>query len=416
MVSWGRLILHAFSFSPNSDKGLTKIYQPDQSKFAVPAAQPDKLSLGGSNGSSFHSPAFLSNGLNGLRDSLSQVQQNGDTDLGTLDAPKLPSFLTSGGTPLPFGHPWGQSTANNTNYYTDTPNTGVTRYYDFEISAGQIAPDGVFKDGILVNGQFPGPTIEANWGDMISITVKNSLDEGTAMHWHGKNFSLLHSSIACTDCRQVYSKKRLLGWMVCLASCNALSPLENLLPTHSKPTFMVLAGTTVTSVRRISILCLFKMLIFILGAQYAGGAAGAMIIYGPKNEDYDIDLGPVILTDWYHDDYFSLVEDTMAKASDNIPQPQSNNVLINGKMNFPCYEGVNCTANAGVSKFSFTSGKKHRLRLINMSAEAMHKFSIDGHTMKVIANDFVPVEPYEVSVVTLAVGKYSPPPTISAES
>ena len=141
------------------------------------------------------------------------------------------------------------------------------------------------------------------------------------------------------------------------------------------------------------------------GAQYAGGAAGAMIIYGPKNVDYDIDLGPVILSDWYHEDYYSLVEKTMSRKQDNTPQPASNNNLINGKMNFPCYKDVNCTANAGVSKFSFTSGKKHRLRLINMSAEAMQKFSIDGHRMTVIANDFVPVEPYDVAVVTLAVGE-----------
>jgi len=141
------------------------------------------------------------------------------------------------------------------------------------------------------------------------------------------------------------------------------------------------------------------------GAQYAGGAAGAMIIYGPKNVDYDIDLGPVILSDWYHEDYYTLVEQTMSKKGDNTPQPTSNNNLINGKMNFPCYKDVNCTANAGVSKFAFTSGKKHRLRLINMSAEAMQKFSIDGHKMTVISNDFVPLQPYDVAVVTLAVGK-----------
>ncbi|KAI4732130.1 hypothetical protein E4T49_00226 [Aureobasidium sp. EXF-10728] len=324
MVSWGRLILHAFSFSPlNND--LAAIYQPDKAKFAVPVPQPAKNILGGINGGAFHGPAFVSNGMQTLQNALAAQQQDGNSPLGKVDAPTLPPFLTGNGTPLPNGFPWGKSTANNTNYYTTTPNTGVTRYYDFEISAGRIAPDGVFKDGVLVNGQFPGPTIEANWGDMISITVKNSLDEGTSMHWHG--------------------------------------------------------------------------------AQYAGGAAGAMIIYGPKNVDYDIDLGPVILSDWYHEDYYTLVEQTMSKAGANTPQPASNNNLINGKMNFPCHKDVNCTANAGVSKFSFTSGKKHRLRLINMSAEAMQKFSIDGHKMTVIANDFVPVEPYEVAVVTLAVGQ-----------
>lgn len=35
-------------------------------------------------------------------------------------------------------------------------------------------------------------------------------------------------------------------------------------------------------------------------AQYAGGLLGPMIIYGPTNYDYDIDLGPVLLSDCRH--------------------------------------------------------------------------------------------------------------------
>ncbi|KAH0026884.1 multicopper oxidase, partial [Aureobasidium melanogenum] len=370
MVSWGRLILHAFSFSPLSDNGLAAIYQPDKASFAIPAPQPPKNVLGGINAASFHGPAFVSNGMQSLQNALGANQQDGNSSLGSFDAPTLPPFLTSGGTPLPFGFPWGQSTANNTNYYNTTPNTGVTRYYNFEISAGRIAPDGVFKDGILVNGQFPGPTIEANWGDMISVTVTNSLDEGTSLHWHG----LLQKATPWFD------------GVPSIMQC-PIAPGKSF-------TYVFQADLYGTSWYHSH-----------FSAHYAGGAAGAMVIYGPKNVDYDIDLGPVILSDWYHEDYYTLVEQTMSKASDKTPQPASNNNLINGKMNFPCYENVNCTANAGVSKFPFTSGKKHRLRLINMSAEAMQKFSIDGHKMTVIANDFVPVEPYEVSVVTLGVGQ-----------
>lgn len=40
---------------------------------------------------------------------------------------------------------------------------------------------------IVVNGQFPAPLIEANWGDWVEVTVKNSIQnppEGTAIHWH----------------------------------------------------------------------------------------------------------------------------------------------------------------------------------------------------------------------------------------
>src|ERR1700709_304435 len=61
--------------------------------------------------------------------------------------------------------------------------------------------------------------------------------------------------------------------------------------------------------------------------------------------------------------------------------------------------------NAPVSKFQFKKGKVHRLRLINAGAEGIQRFSIDGHTMTVIANDFVPIVPYTTQVVTLGIGQ-----------
>lgn len=45
------------------------------------------------------------------------------------------------------------------------PDTGVTRTYDFHVAYQTIAPDGVTKNGITINGGYPGPLIEANWGD-----------------------------------------------------------------------------------------------------------------------------------------------------------------------------------------------------------------------------------------------------------
>jgi len=39
---------------------------------------------------------------------------------------------------------------------------------------------------LVANGQFPGPMIEANWGDWIEVAVTNDLViEGTSIHWHG---------------------------------------------------------------------------------------------------------------------------------------------------------------------------------------------------------------------------------------
>ncbi|KAG9556658.1 hypothetical protein KCU97_g18550, partial [Aureobasidium melanogenum] len=93
MVSWGRLILHAFSFSPLSDNGLAAIYQPDKASFAIPAPQPPKNVLGGINAASFHGPAFVSNGMQSLQNALGANQQDGNSSLGSFDAPTLPPFL-----------------------------------------------------------------------------------------------------------------------------------------------------------------------------------------------------------------------------------------------------------------------------------------------------------------------------------
>lgn len=74
----------------------------------------------------------------------------------------------------------------NTDPYEEPPVTNVTRSFHFVIERGQLAPDGVTKNMILINGSFPGPLIEANWGDTINVTVDNQIpDEGTSLHWHG---------------------------------------------------------------------------------------------------------------------------------------------------------------------------------------------------------------------------------------
>lgn len=65
----------------------------------------------------------------------------------------------------------------------------------------------------------------------------------------------------------------------------------------------------------------------------------------------------------------------------------------------------NCTSDAGLAKFHFTTGKTHRLRLINAGTAVTQKFTIDGYDLVVIANDFVPVKPYTTTVVTLAPGQ-----------
>jgi hypothetical protein len=81
---------------------------------------------------------------------------------------------------------WGNGYSISADFDEKWPTTGKTRFYNFEIKNTTCAPDGISKQCLLINDQYPGPTIYADWGDMISITVKNSLqNNGTGIHCHG---------------------------------------------------------------------------------------------------------------------------------------------------------------------------------------------------------------------------------------
>ena len=121
-----------------------------------------------------------------------------------------------------------------------------------------------------------------------------------------------------------------------------------------------------------------------------------MIIYGPSQVDYDFDLGPVILSDWFHQEYQTIIQQVESPARFPGYRPMSDSNLINGR-----------GGDAPHSDFRFISGKKHRLRLINTSSEALVVFSIDNHTLSVIANDYIPIQPYDTDFVTLGVGQRS---------
>lgn len=52
-----------------------------------------------------------------------------------------------------------------TNYEEEMP-IGVTRYYELELEAGSYDADGMdFPFAKLFNDQYPGPWIQACWGD-----------------------------------------------------------------------------------------------------------------------------------------------------------------------------------------------------------------------------------------------------------
>ncbi|KAL1877560.1 hypothetical protein VTK73DRAFT_8549 [Phialemonium thermophilum] len=313
----------------------------------------------------------------GIVTALSQEKTNGKSVHGTLLAPLLPMFLLD--SPMPHGFPWGNATDWGHDPYKDPPNTGVTRTYDFTISRGVIAPDGYQKKVLLVNGAYPGPLIEANWGDSIVVTVHNNItdpEEGTGIHWHGflQTYTPWEDGVpGVTQC--------------------PISPGKSFTYEFQASLF----GSSWYHAH--------------YSGQLADGVLGPIVVYGPSKFEHGvIDIGPVLLSDWYHDDYLTIVKRMLAPGGS--PMVYSDNTLINGKMNFDCStvaagDKTHCTDGAGISKFRFQTGRTHRLRLVNTGASGDQRFSIDDHTMTVIANDFVPIVPYETRVVTLGVGQRS---------
>lgn len=143
-------------------------------------------------------------------------------------------------------------------------------------------------------------------------------------------------------------------------------------------------------------------------AQYASGVLGPIVVHGPNDAGYDVDLGPILVSDWFHDSYQHLVDLVMTPTDTGLPfRPFSDSNLVGGVGQYPCANvtnGVPCTT-VPYASWQFEPGKTYRLRFVNTGASAFETISIDGHTMTVIANDFVPVQPYQTEFVTIGVGQ-----------
>ncbi|KOS38955.1 hypothetical protein ACN38_g10218 [Penicillium nordicum] len=69
--------------------------------------------------------------------------------------------------------------------YFVSHSNAILRTYNLTVHNDVKAPDGVSREVFLINGQLPGPLIEADEGDDLEIFVKNDLPVDTSLHWHG---------------------------------------------------------------------------------------------------------------------------------------------------------------------------------------------------------------------------------------
>ena len=186
---------------------------------------------------------------------------------------------------------------------------------------------------ITVNGQYPGPVLEANWGDDVEVKVCNHLpDNGTSIHWHG--------------IRQYYTNY----------ADGATSQTECPIAPGDCHTYKWKATQHGSSWYHSH-----------YSLQYGEGLLGPIVIHGPHTADWDIDLGPFLMNDYYHDSVFNIAQRPLVKTI-GIP-PVAVNGVINGKNNYN---------NKGQrEELKFTKGKKHLLRLANVGSEVTFRFSVD---------------------------------------
>ncbi|KAI9836049.1 MAG: hypothetical protein M1819_001660 [Sarea resinae] len=246
----------------------------------------------------------------------------------------------------------------STNYYTDGPDTGNTVEYWFNLVNTTASPDGVERNVLLVNGSFPGPTIEANWGDTVVVHVTNSLTyNGTGIHFHGV--------------RQNYTNQ--MDGVPSITQC-PLAPGETYTYTWKATQY----GSSWYHSH--------------YSLQAWEGIFGGIVIHGPATANYDTDLGSLFLNDWSHETADALYSEAATSGS-----PTLDNGLINGTN----------TYDDGGSRFetTFEEGRTYLIRLVNAGIDSHFKFSLDNHTMTVIATDFVPIVPYTTEVLSIGMGQ-----------
>jgi FtsP/CotA-like multicopper oxidase with cupredoxin domain len=123
-----------------------------------------------------------------------------------------------------------------------------------------------------------------------------------------------------------------------------------------------------------------------------------VIINGPASSNYDEDVGVILLSDWD----INTVDQLWTKAEANA-LPELDNGLING---VNVFGGDDDSKQTGYCfNTTFIPGKSYRLRVTNPACDTLFKFSIHHHIMSVIAADFVAIQPYNTTVLSVAIGR-----------
>ncbi|XP_006396009.2 L-ascorbate oxidase homolog isoform X2 [Eutrema salsugineum] len=209
------------------------------------------------------------------------------------------------------------------------------RFFNWNVTYGDIYPLGVRQQGILINGQFPGPDIHSVTNDNLIINVHNSLDEPFLISWNG-----------------VQNRRNSYVDGMYGTTCP--------IPPRANYTYILQVKDQIGSFYYFPSLAFHKA---------AGGFGGIRILSRPgipvpfadPAGDYTVLIG-----DWYKSNH----TDLKSRLDKGKKLPSPDGILINGRSN-------GATLNV-------EQGKTYRLRISNVGLQNSLNFRIQNHRMKLV--------------------------------
>lgn len=273
--------------------------------------------------------------------------------------------------------------------YWLSENKPAERHYYMNITKlVEKGPDGIARNLTVVNGQYPGPLLEANAGDRLVIHVENQMDDDpVTIHCHGLFFNKknsFHDGAA---------------WMnQCPIPPSANYTYEIDLDEDQAGTYWYHSH---------------------YGSQYADGLFGPLVIhsadeYSALNSSYDKDV-VVMVNDYYHDIASNYLPDYLGPDNENT-EPSPDNGLIQGRNKFDYVEATYMVPNGGdpsdvsyspvnVSLVNLDPDSTYRIRLINAGYFLTFEFEIDRHELVIIESDGTLVEPISVDSIAISLAE-----------
>ncbi|KAL5578825.1 hypothetical protein UlMin_011267 [Ulmus minor] len=210
------------------------------------------------------------------------------------------------------------------------------RFYEWKVTYGDVYPLGIKQQGILINGKFPGPQIDAVTNDNIIINVFNYLREPFLISWNG-----IH--------------QRGKSWEDGVIGTNC--PI----PPRRNFTYVIQLKDQIGS------FYYYPSFLF----HKAAGGYGSIRIWSrpripvpfpPPARDFVLLAG-----DWFKTSHAILRR--VLESGHNIPSPDG--LLINGR-------GWNGNT------FTVEPGRTYRFRISNVGISTSINFRIEGHSLKLV--------------------------------